>query len=299
MSEIYDKLIDAMISALCGIICLAIFTFAVIIILNFLSSNGKRLAPPITKDNEIDNKQAKDNSTLSETYDEYLANTGKNYLNVVFDKGNYGEYLIYKCLDYISGYKKFLFNLYIPASSGHTTEIDIIMLHTSGIYVFESKNYSGWIFGSENQRYWTQSIYNRSSRKTVKSRFYNPVLQNENHIKHLKNVLGSFCNIPIYSFVVFSERCQLKKINVDPNSCIVVKREYLYNSVKLKTDFSENVLTAEMLDEMYNILFPYSQAPEQVKEQHIKDVNEYREIYGTVRYMPSDGQPNNSNTERL
>lgn len=299
MSEIYDKLIDAMISALWWIICLAIFTFAVVIILNALSSNSNRLAPPTTKDNEINNKQAKDNSTLSGTYDEYLVNTGKNYSDILFDKGNYGEYLIYECLDHISGYKKFLFNLYIPAGSGHTTEIDVIMLHTSGVYVFESKNYSGWIFGSEKDRFWTQSIYNRRSGEPEKSRFYNPVLQNENHIRHLKNLLNNYSNFPIFSYVVFSERCQLKKVNVDPKSCTVIKSEYLYNDVKLKADFSEKILTDEMLDKLYNILFPYSKVSEQVKEQHIKDVNEYKELYGTAHYTLPNDQTKNNYSERL
>lgn len=40
----------------------------------------------------------------------------------------------------------------------HTYEIDLIMISETGIYVFESKNYSGWIFGDEKQRYWTQIL---------------------------------------------------------------------------------------------------------------------------------------------
>lgn len=234
-----------------------------------------------------------------QTDDDYFTATGKSYYDTILDKGNYGEYLIYKCLDYISGYKKFLFNLYIPTSSVHTTEIDIIMLHTSGIYVFESKNYSGWIFGSEKDRFWTQSIYNRGTGEPEKSRFYNPVLQNENHIRHLKNLLNNYSNIPIFSYVVFSERCQLKKVNVDPKSCTVIKSEYLYNDVKLKADFSEKILTDEMLDKLYNILFPYSKVSEQVKEQHIKDVNEYKELYGTAHYTLPNDQTKNNYSERL
>lgn len=49
------------------------------------------------------------------------------------------------------------------------TEVDLIYINTSGIYVIESKNYSGWIFGDFKQKYWTQTF------KTEKHKFYNPV----------------------------------------------------------------------------------------------------------------------------
>lgn len=42
-------------------------------------------------------------------------------------------------------------NLYLPKEDGSTTEIDLIMLSETGILVFESKNYSGWIFGDEKR----------------------------------------------------------------------------------------------------------------------------------------------------
>lgn len=31
------------------------------------------------------------------------------------------------------------------------TELDMLMLHERGVFVFESKNDSGWFFGSENR----------------------------------------------------------------------------------------------------------------------------------------------------
>lgn len=51
--------------------------------------------------------------------------------------------------------------MYVPKDDGTTTEIDLIMLSPMGIYVFESKNYSGWIFGNEKSRYWTQTLENK------------------------------------------------------------------------------------------------------------------------------------------
>jgi hypothetical protein len=64
------------------------------------------------------------------------------------NEGLCGEYFVYKELRNLSGTKKFLFNVYIPKNLKQdvSTEIDVIFLHNSGIYVIESKNYSGWIF---------------------------------------------------------------------------------------------------------------------------------------------------------
>ena len=89
---------------------------------------------------------------------EYYSITHIPFLKVYFNKGRFGEYLTYTKLKSLKGYKRFLFNVYIPKDDGTFTEIDAIMLHESGIYVFESKNYDGWIFGSEAQKYWTQSL---------------------------------------------------------------------------------------------------------------------------------------------
>lgn len=101
------------------------------------------------------------------------------------DKGHYGEYLAKYALgnNNVAGYLKILCNVYVPYQ-GKTSEIDIILIHEKGIYVLESKNYSGWIFGSAEQKNWTQCF-----NKNKKYQFYNPILQNQTHINALSNFL--------------------------------------------------------------------------------------------------------------
>ena len=92
-------------------------------------------------------------SALAYRKTDYYKTTHKSYFTMRSDIGSYGEYLTYKYLkDYESDGARFLYNCYLPKDNGETTEIDVLMIHQSGIYVFESKNYSGWIFGSENQK---------------------------------------------------------------------------------------------------------------------------------------------------
>ena len=64
----------------------------------------------------------------------------------------------------------------------------MVFLHESGLYVIESKNYSGWIFGNEEQDHWTQCLRGKFH-TTQKHSFYNPLLQNETHICALMELL--------------------------------------------------------------------------------------------------------------
>ena len=65
------------------------------------------------------------------------------------DRGQFGEYLTEFAMG--NGNLPGTYSLYIP-HRGQTTEVDVLMLHERGVWVVESKNYSGWIFGSAGQR---------------------------------------------------------------------------------------------------------------------------------------------------
>lgn len=116
--------------------------------------------------------------------------THNSYRKIQKDKGAYGEYQIYQNLaSYERDGAHFLFNCYLPWRSGETTEIDALMIHHSGIYVFESKNYGGIIAGKEADEYWTQTLPAKGHSMTQNT-FFNPILQNHSHISCLKELLS-------------------------------------------------------------------------------------------------------------
>lgn len=199
---------------------------------------------------------------------EYYAITKNSYESVRKDKGKYGEYLIYKYLLPLQGDKKFLFNCYLPRENGKTTEIDVILLHNSGIYVFESKNYSGWIFGTESQRTWTQTLPN--GRNSRKEHFYNPIMQNMGHIKWIKNYIGD--NYPIYSIITFSDRCKLQKIQLTSGLHTVINRREVLSTVLSKSGNVGNCLNANDIQIIYEKLYPLTQVNDAVKLQHVDDI---------------------------
>ena len=146
------------------------------------------------------------------------------------EKGEIGEDIIYRDLARIEGRKAFLPNCYIPKHNGGTTEIDLIFLHESGVYVIESKNYSGWIFGDEEQEYWTQCLQSVGG-VAEKNQFYNPLWQNEIHIYALMELLQDD-TFPYYSYIVFGDNCELKNIRLTSGNHHVTYYEYLLQEMR-------------------------------------------------------------------
>ncbi len=203
----------------------------------------------------------------------YYQVTKNPFFSVRFDTGRNGEYQIYK---YLKNYERkgarFLFNVYLPKEDGSTTEIDVLMLCSKGVFVFESKNYSGWIFGNAFQKNWYQTLPTGRNR-SHKEAFYNPIMQNESHIKHLRHVLQS--QVPIYSVVVFSERCTLKRIELGNADVTVIKRDEISFVVsEFFKSRPDAIPTQKEIDSLYSTLYPYTQVSESVKAQHILHIEE-------------------------
>ncbi len=93
----------------------------------------------------------------------------------------------------------------LPDEQNQTTQIDHILLSPFGVFVIETKNYKGWIFGGERQKTWTQKIYKKSFK------FQNPLHQNYKHQKVLEAVLADIVDPAlIHSVVVFMPDCEFK-----------------------------------------------------------------------------------------
>jgi hypothetical protein len=117
-----------------------------------------------------------------------------------FLKGKLGEFAVATHVKlYLKDPQYILLNdLTLPDGAGATTQIDHLLLSPYGIFVIETKNYKGWIFGSEHQKQWTQKIYKNSYK------FQNPIHQNYKHIKVLQQVLADIIEPDLlYSIIIF------------------------------------------------------------------------------------------------
>lgn len=199
----------------------------------------------------------------------YYQQTKNSIFKVYTNKGLYGEYRLFKKLKKLRGYKRFLINCYIPKNNNETTEIDIIMIHYSGIYVFESKNYSGWIYGQENDYYWTQVIARKGN--IYKNKFFNPIRQNAYHIKWLKKLIN--VNLPIYSIIVFGQKTTLKKIKITSHQHYITKSSYVLSKIKQQHLHTNHLLDRNSIDNLYYTLLPYTKTKKKIKIKHIRNIN--------------------------
>ena len=167
---------------------------------------------------------------------------------------------------FIKGHFKTLRNIYVP-HKGRTSEIDLLIIHEKGLFVLESKNYSGWIFGSENQGYWTQSLPNKQ-----KNKFYNPIKQNLTHITALSDFLD-IDKDKFMSFIVFSERCELKKIPQDTEKYKIFKRNLLHRKLRMELEKRQVIFTPDRVDEITAKLQPLTEVSDEVKRDHVDNIN--------------------------
>lgn len=134
---------------------------------------------------------------------------------------------------------RYITNLILLDSNNRSHQIDHIEIRENGIFCIETKNYSGWIFGSEKQQYWTQCLYKE------KHQFLNPLKQNISHICQIQEALDK--KYKINSLVVFVQN-NAKKVHISN----VVNLKDLKSYLKNYDDGTR--LTNEEMDWIYNKL---------------------------------------------
>ncbi|WP_150910428.1 nuclease-related domain-containing protein [Marinobacter halotolerans] len=100
-------------------------------------------------------------------------------------KGKFGEFLVNFSAKWFLDQSRYhlIKNVTLPTEDG-TTQIDHVLVSEFGVFVVETKNMKGWIFGGPQQRFWTQKIYRSNHR------FQNPLHQNYKHVKTLQTLVG-------------------------------------------------------------------------------------------------------------
>ena len=159
-----------------------------------------------------------------------------------------------------STYRSF-HNLTLPTYDG-TTQIDHVIVSKFGVFVIETKNMKGWIFGDARSRRWTQVIYGK------KYPFQNPLNQNYKHIKAVENILPLHPRC-LHSVVVFVGDSTFKT-EMPPN---VLKRGRLIRYIKSKR---EALLSDSEVEESVRILAKAQTARGATRREHIEALKKNR-----------------------
>ena len=181
-------------------------------------------------------------------------------------KGYYGEFLVMQDLYlYLRGESKLLMNLEIPADDGKKTEIDLLLIHETGLYVFEVKYYKGTIYGKYDDSSWTQYFRTKEN-----NRFLNPIRQNERHIAALKRL---YPDLPTYSYVVFTNDEGKLKVSGEENSGVRVCTIWeLPACVTQINSLLEKVMNGEQIDARFRELSVYSHISRETVSMDGKEV---------------------------
>ena len=166
-------------------------------------------------------------------------------------------------------------NVYIPKEDSDTAEIDLLFITRKGIFVIESKNYSGIITGTDLEKQWTAVMFSKNDMR--KFLFYNPVMQNVNHVKSLRRILDE-PNVPMFSFIVFSDRCSISGVTTSADNTYVCNLSQLNKLIDTIWNQNLDALTELQVSSIAAQLEPLTKVSTEVKEKHIASVSDK---YGT------------------
>ncbi|WP_025785942.1 NERD domain-containing protein [Sporosarcina sp. D27] len=180
-------------------------------------------------------------------------------------RGAIGEWMVNRKLTKLGAEYHIFADVYVPNGEGGYTQVDHIVLSPYGVFVIETKHYSGWIYGSERQKNWTQVIYKR------KERLYNPIWQNYGHIQSLKGYLHKE-ELDVHSIISFSSDATFK-FKEPFETAYVIHVNELNRVIK---NYHETVFTeielSHMNQSLEKLLITEKQEKRKVKKEHLHSV---------------------------
>jgi hypothetical protein len=173
-------------------------------------------------------------------------------------KGKIGEFEASAILATLSNNKYKVFNNIILPSKYGTSQIDHVVVSIYGIFVIETKNYKGLIYGGENSEKWTKNMWGK------KYEFRNPLKQNYGHVKTLQQILkqSMSCFIPI---VVFNDSAD---ISVQTDKTVI----NLFHLRSAITSHKTIMYTQEEVENICNLLRQAAIEDKGANRQHVNMV---------------------------
>lgn len=173
-------------------------------------------------------------------------------------RGQIGEKNVKRILSYLPKEEYIVLNDVLLPLNNKMTQLDHVVVSLYGIFVIETKNYSGTIYGNPNSQRWTQYSHGQ------KYSFHNPLFQNMVHTEAIvrKTHVLSRDIIPL---VVFTGSA-----NIKAEKCKnVINLEHLYETI---TKYQDKVFTPEQIDYYARIIDFAIEETEENKQAHIQSV---------------------------
>ena len=176
-------------------------------------------------------------------------------------KGKAGEMRVAKILSKLPEEEYRVINNLLIKQGNKTTQIDHVVVSEYRIFVIETKHYRGWIYGDANREYWTQNIYGN------KYDLWNPIHQNQGHVRALRRVLTDIPPGVFISIVTFSRQASLDIRNSEN----VI---YWDELKKLICSYQRKLISTEQAQNAYETLSAANIDSKDNQKQHVRHVRE-------------------------
>ncbi|MFZ3579981.1 nuclease-related domain-containing protein [Virgibacillus sp. DJP39] len=207
--------------------------------------------------------------------------TRKDQQHVANRKGEIGEYKINIQLDQMPKEYKYLSDVMVENKKSSTgySQIDHIVITPYGIFVIETKNYQGTIYGGENRKQWSVN---------GKFQMLNPFIQNYGHIEALKTLLHKKFQNSFVSMVSFTKRCtfkidvELRKINSSKLIVYDVElTEFINRKISiLKLIHNEPLFLENDISNVHRVIHDANIINPELRKQHNNGIQKKKEQPG-------------------
>jgi hypothetical protein len=188
-------------------------------------------------------------------------------------KGELGEYKIDIQLDQLPKNYRFLSDMLIVNLKAHSgySQIDHVIITPYGLFVIETKNYQGTIYGGKRRKTWLVN---------GKFKMMNPFVQNYGHIEALKSMIDEKYRSLFISIVSFTKRCTFKvdmdyrKISSDELIVYDIElSEFINRKVSvLKIKNKEPLLSENDISTIYEVFFESNITDQKIREAHVQSL---------------------------
>jgi hypothetical protein len=171
-------------------------------------------------------------------------------------KGKSGEIAVEILLSRLDKSKYKVINNIMLNTRNRTSQIDHVIVSNYGLFVIETKNYSGSIYGKEVDYDWNLNGHTKIN---------NPTKQNYGHVQVIKEALSEFKDINYIPIVVFTTNADLK---------VSTKTDVVYTTKLISTinKYNNQTISNSVKEAIYKKLVSLNIDNEENRKAHVQAI---------------------------